>query len=59
MRGGRAWGGLAVTYAAVSAAQAYLAATTGVTWAAALAVAFLAVAIACGVAAGRLRRGHR
>jgi hypothetical protein len=51
VREGRAWRGLAVTYAAVSAAQAYLAAAMDVAWAAALAVLFLATAIACGFAA--------
>ncbi|WP_410674330.1 hypothetical protein [Amycolatopsis sp. cmx-4-68] len=55
MREGRAWRGLAVAYAVVSAGQAYLAATTGVTWAAALATVFLACAIGCGVAAWRPR----
>ncbi|OXM69152.1 hypothetical protein [Amycolatopsis vastitatis] len=55
MRGGRAWPGLAVTYAAVSAAQAYLAATTGAVWAVAAAAVFLAAAIGCGIAAWRPR----
>ncbi len=49
---GRAWSGLAVTYAAVSAAQAYLAAATGAAWAVAATV-FLAAAIGCGIAAWR------
>ncbi|WP_329046947.1 hypothetical protein OG738_33125 [Amycolatopsis sp. NBC_01488] len=56
MREGRAWRGLAVTYAVVSAAQAYLAAAMDVVWAAALAALFLAAAIACGWAA---RDRHR
>jgi hypothetical protein len=56
VREGRAWRGLAVAYAVVSAGQVYLAATTGVTWAVALASVFLACAIGCGVAAGRPRR---
>jgi hypothetical protein len=51
VREGWAWRGLAVTFAAVSAAQAYLAAAMNVAWAAALAVLFLAAAIACGCAA--------
>jgi hypothetical protein len=51
VREGWAWRGLAVTYAAVSAVQAYLAAAMGVVWAAALAAVFLAAAIACGFAA--------
>jgi hypothetical protein len=51
VREGRAWRGLTVTYAAVSAVQAYLAAAMGVVWAAALAALFLAAAIACGFAA--------
>ncbi|WP_020647430.1 hypothetical protein [Amycolatopsis balhimycina] len=55
MRGGRAWFGLAVTYAAVSVAQAYLAATTGAAWAVAAATVFLAAAVGCGVAAWRPR----
>ena len=55
MREGWAWRGLAVTYAAVSAAQAYLAAAMGVAWAAALAALFLVAAIACGLAARTYR----
>ncbi|WIX99514.1 hypothetical protein QRX60_36490 [Amycolatopsis mongoliensis] len=51
MREGWAWRALAVTFAVVSAAQAYLAAEMGVAWAAALAAVFLATAIACGFAA--------
>ncbi|MGK3209291.1 hypothetical protein [Amycolatopsis sp. MEPSY49] len=51
VRGNRAWRGLAVAYAAVSVAQAYLAAATGVAWAAVLAALFLAAAVACGAAA--------
>ncbi|GAB3144587.1 hypothetical protein GCM10027258_33580 [Amycolatopsis stemonae] len=55
-RPGRAWRGLAVTYALVSVVQAYLAATMDVLWAAALAVVFLAAAVACGFAAWGLHR---
>ncbi|WP_328647875.1 hypothetical protein OHS58_09100 [Amycolatopsis sp. NBC_00348] len=55
----RAWRGLAVTYAVVAAAQAYLAVTTGVAWAVALAAVFLLVAVACGLAAWRPRGGPR
>jgi hypothetical protein len=54
----RAWRGLAVTYAVIAAIQAYLAATTGVAWAAVLAVLFLVVAVACGFAARRPRDRH-
>jgi hypothetical protein len=53
----RAWRGLAVTYAVVAAAQAYLAVTTGVAWAAALTVVFLTAALACAFAAWRRHRG--
>ena len=58
MREGRAWSGLAVTYAAVAAAQVYLAAATGAGWAVAAAAVFLAAAIGCGFAAWR-PRGRR
>ncbi|WP_328615949.1 hypothetical protein OHS18_03885 [Amycolatopsis sp. NBC_00355] len=55
----RAWRGLAVTYAVVAVIQVYLAVTTGVVWAVALAAVFLLVAVACGLAAWRPRGGHR
>ncbi|MGW4525296.1 hypothetical protein [Amycolatopsis sp. NPDC004378] len=45
-----------MTYALVSVVQAYLAATMDVLWAAALAVVFLAAAVACGFAAWGLHR---
>jgi hypothetical protein len=47
-----------VAYAAVSAVQAYLAATTGAAWAAVLAMLFLAAAIGCGCTAWRSRRDN-
>lgn len=56
MREGRAWRALAATYAVVAAAQVYLAATTGVVWAVALATVCLALAIGCGFAARNLGR---
>lgn len=55
-REGWAWRGLAVAYAAASAAQVYLAAAMGVVWAAVLATLFLAAAIACGFAGGGFPR---
>jgi uncharacterized iron-regulated membrane protein len=55
----RAWRGLAVTYAVVAAVQTYLAVTTRVAWAVALAAVFLLVAVACGFAAWWPRRGRR